>query len=64
MPFSERGKREGCSRDINGKELIWFAMYRATIFTVSPNKLCSLKPNSKNPALQLNKSAPFNFCIF
>lgn len=27
VPFSERGKREGCYRHINGKELIWFAMW-------------------------------------
>lgn len=69
IPFSERGKREGASDVLMEKNLGGLLCDRAPIFTVSPNKPCSLnsahwEQTQKPPALQLNKGAPFNFFIF
>lgn len=72
VPFTERGKRgkRGAASDVlMEKNLLGLLCDLATIFTVSPNKLCSLNsahwnPTQKTPPLQLNKGAPFNFCIF
>lgn len=63
--FQRGGRGRAVTDILMEKNLFGLLCDRATIFTVPPNKLCSLnsahwKPTQKTPALELNKTAPFN----
>lgn len=63
--FQRGGRGRAASHVLMEKNLGGLLCDRAPIFTVSPNKLCSLNsahwdPTQKTPVPQLNKGAPFN----